>query len=144
MSSRNLIFISAKLSKVMKCKFGYPIARTKIIVFVCEFISKYNFCLLDGVKYGNNEEYLNLFNIKDPSHLSYAKIMFYVERNHVIYKDKMNNISLTITKFLKNRRFIKFIRRCVLKNRIKIEIELLPDIGIKYFEALERFKKHTY
>jgi hypothetical protein len=142
--SRDLIFISAKLSKVMNCKFGYPITRTKIIVFLCEFVSKYNFCLLDGVKYGNDEVYLNLFNIKDPSHLSFSKLFLYVERNHVIYKDKMNNISLTITKFLRDRRFIKFIRRCVLKNRIKNEIEILPDIGIKYFEALERFNKHTY
>ncbi len=46
-----------------------------------------------------------------------------------------------IYKFYRNFKFIKFIKICSLKYKLKNIIEYLPLIGIKYFEGLNSFNE---
>jgi hypothetical protein len=69
--------------------------------------------------------------LKPWNYLSQNKFKF--NKNLRIIKQKY------IYKFYRNFKFIKFIKSCSLKNKLKNEIEYFPSKGIKYFESLNSF-----
>jgi chromatin remodeling complex protein RSC6 len=138
-----LISISNCMCKFMGCEKGELKSRIDVMKFVCKYIKDNDLeCPINRrVIIPNYDLKTILFLSEKELPLTYSKIHKILQKHFNGEADKFYSAKTIWTSYraFKIRRFIK---SCALKNKIKNELEMMPKVGIKYFEIKERCNEY--